>query len=176
MPRASPTQVIEQRLTLGTYERNKIEEVERLAKRSLTVAGVGAVAMPLAVVGAAGALAVSMTGLGLGDVLDKEAIRNITIGAPSVSRTRRDGSEQVIENPLFGVPLLGPLFGTGMRLGEKTAEATSATVEAIANALDATYDATGIPSPGDTAANFEKAGVDAVNAWAAFMGRLYGYR
>ncbi len=136
MPRASPTQVIEQRLTLGTYERNKIEEVERIATRGLTVATVGAVAMPLAIAGAAAAVSVGLVGFGLSDDLDREAIRNLIIGTPSISRTKLDGSEQVINNPVYGIPIIGPLFGTGLRIGEYTAEGVTGAVGKAAEALE----------------------------------------
>lgn len=183
MPRAAPTSVIEQRLTLGTYERAKIEELEQYGKRALMVGSLSAVALPMALVGAAGAISIGMVGFGLNNDLNKEAIRNILIGVPSIRRTRADGSEQTIDNIFFGVPIIGPLFGTGMRIGEKTAEATTRAVSAVEEAVQDFYDATGIPSPKDTADDFKQAseevkdaGTDLIGRWSQFMGSLYGYR
>lgn len=125
MPRAAPTSVVEQRITLGTYERAELRRLERQAKIGLGISGLSAVAVPLAIGTGAVAIGLGFLGFGLGSDLDKQAIRNLVIGTPEVKRTRADGSEQAIKNPLYGIPVLGPLFGSGMRLGETTAEATT---------------------------------------------------
>lgn len=174
-------------MTLGNYERKSLERIERTLKVRTWTDTVSALAMPFAVVGAAGALGVALVGFGLNDDLNKEAIRNILIGVPEVKRTRRDGTEQVIENPAFGVPIIGPLFGTGLRIGEKTAEATTRAVDAALTAVEETtaaaFSETGVPTPGEladevkqTAEEVQAASTDLVGRWAQFMGRLYGYR
>ncbi|MGB0377283.1 MAG: hypothetical protein ACPGGE_00560 [Poseidonia sp.] len=138
MPRAAPAQVVEQRVTLGTYERNKLARLERLARVNAATLGVNRVLMPMAVAFSSTAGALALVGLGLGSNLDKERILDVIIGTPSIKRTRADGSEQEIANLFYGVPVLGPLFGTGMRIGEKSAEATTnlwtKTVEAVEEA------------------------------------------
>ena len=138
MPRAAPAQVVEQRITLGTYERNKLARLERLARVNAATQGLNRVLMPMAVAFSSTAGALALVGLGLGSNLDKERILDVIIGTPSIKRTRADGSEQEIANLFYGVPVLGPLFGTGMRIGEKSAEATTnlwtKTVEAVEEA------------------------------------------
>lgn len=140
MPRAAPTSVVEQRITLGTYERNELRRLERQAKIGLGITGLSAVAVPLAIGTAAVAVSLGLAGFGLGNDLDKEAIRNLVLGTPVINRTRRDGSEQEIKNPLFGVPVLGPLFGTGMRLGEASAEATTSLVDQVLSGIESLED------------------------------------
>lgn len=138
MPRAAPAQVVEQRVTLGTYERNKLARLERMARINSATLGLNRVLMPLAVGFSSTAGALALVGLGLGSNLDKERILDVLIGTPTIKRTRADGSEQVIENIFHGVPIFGPLFGTGMRIGEKSAEVTTnlwtKTVEAVEEA------------------------------------------
>ena len=142
MPRNAPDKVTEHRLTLGTYERQQIDPILaeiRQAARGARVAtwgaAIGQVALPLAIASGAGVLALGLVGLGLDGNLDRERIRDVILGTPSVRRTRRDGTEQEVQNPFFGVPIVGPLFGTGMRVGEKTAEAVSKTANAVDDAL-----------------------------------------
>lgn len=135
MPRAKPDRVVEHRLTLGNAERTMLVEAGKQARTygygRLGVQATTGTLSAIAGASAAGVIALGLIGLGLNGNLDREAIRNLTIGAPAVERTRQDGSAQVIENPLYGVPILGPLFGTGMRIGEKTAEAASSVVAAV---------------------------------------------
>lgn len=155
LPRSAPDQVREHRLTLGTYERNQVEPIlaevrqaARGAKVATWSAAIGAVAMPLAIASVGGALALGMVGFGLDGNLDRQAIRDVILGTPSVRRTKADGTEQEIENPFFGFPIIGPLFGTGMRIGEKTAEATTAAADVVATAAKDAADAVGL-SPDD---------------------------
>lgn len=136
MPRAAPTQVVEQRITLGTYERNELRRLERQAKVGLALSGVSAVAVPLAIGTSAVAVGLGLLGFGLGSDLDKDRIKELVIGTQEVRRTRKDGTEQVIKNPLFGVPVLGPLFGSGMRFGEVTAEATTTVIDEILTTIE----------------------------------------
>ena len=138
MPRAAPSQVVEQRITLGSYERNELRRLERQAKIGLGISGLSAVAVPLAIGTSAVAVGLGLLGFGLGSDLDKERLGDLVIGTPDVRRTRKDGSEQVIKNPLYGVPVLGPLFGSGMRFGEVTAETTTAIVDEVINAIEET--------------------------------------
>ena len=49
MPRKAPTQVIEQRVTLGTHERAALARVLKAEERARTLEGIGAVAEPLAI-------------------------------------------------------------------------------------------------------------------------------
>ncbi len=138
MPRAAPTQVVEQRITLGTYERNELRRLERQAKVGLALSGVSAVAVPLAIGTSAVAVGLGLLGFGLGSDLDKDRLKELVIGTRDVRRTRKDGTEQVIKNPLYGVPVLGPLFGSGMRFGEVTAEATTTVVDEVLSAIEET--------------------------------------
>ncbi len=144
MPRNAPDRVQEHRLTLGTYERQQIEpliqEVTSAAKGAKVAtwtAAIGAVALPMALVTAGGAIALGLVGFGLDNVLDRERIRDVLLGTPSVTRTRRDGTEQTIDNLFFGVPIIGPLFGTGMRIGERTVEAATGTINTVDDAVKA---------------------------------------
>jgi len=50
MPRKAPTQVIEQRLTFGTFERQWVVEQEEYLKTRLNIASIGIVAVPIGVV------------------------------------------------------------------------------------------------------------------------------
>lgn len=134
MPRASPTSVVVQRVEFGNVERELLRSTRNLARAQIASRTFTGTLSALAGATAGGVLALSLVGLGLNGDIDREAIRNLTIGAPAVERTRLDGSAQVIENPLFGVPILGPLFGTGMRIGAKTAEATTTIVDEVARA------------------------------------------
>jgi hypothetical protein len=143
MPRNAPDKVTEHRLTLGTFERSQIEpllvEMRQAAKGAKVAtwsAAIGAVAMPLAIASVGGAVALGLVGFGLDGNLDRQSIRDVILGTPSVRRTRKDGTEQEIENPFFGFPIIGPLFGTGMRIGEKTAEATTQTVTTVTTAVE----------------------------------------
>jgi len=142
MPRRAPDSTQEMRVTLGTFERSQLEPVLKSAARANTSESVlryasafNQVALPLAIAGVGGALALGLVGLGLDGALDRERIRDVILGTPNVRRTRRDGTEQVIENPFFGVPIIGPLFGTGMRIGEKTAEAVTDTINTVDDAI-----------------------------------------
>jgi len=50
MPRKAPTQVIEQRLTFGTFERQWVVEQEEYLKTRLNIASVGLIAVPIGAV------------------------------------------------------------------------------------------------------------------------------
>jgi len=56
MPRAKPTQVIENRHTFGTFERKWVVEQEDWVKTRLNIASVGVVAVPVGIVIGLGAL------------------------------------------------------------------------------------------------------------------------
>lgn len=135
MPRAAPTTVVEQRITLGQFERQALLRAGREARTglglSIGASMIGRVAVPLAIASGAAAIALGLAGMGLGQNLDKEKIEAITIGTPDVKRTRMDGTEQTIPNIAYGIPVIGPLFGTGMRIGEKSAETVSGFFAAI---------------------------------------------
>jgi len=135
MPRSAPEKVVEHRITLGTYERARLEQAANTARNAAIVASVGRIVPSIALASVGAALGLGLIGFGLDSDLDRERIRDVLIGTPNVRRTRRDGTEQVVENIFFGVPILGPLFGTGMRIGEKTAEAVSNTANAVDEAL-----------------------------------------
>jgi hypothetical protein len=142
MPRNAPDAVTETRLTLGTWERNQVQPIldevasaAKAAKWAAFGASAGSVMTPLVIGGVGGALALGLVGFGLGDALDKERIRNIILGTPQVERTRADGTTQTIENLFFGVPIIGPLFGTGMRIGTSTAEAVTSAAASVDEAL-----------------------------------------
>lgn len=136
MPRSAPSTVVEQRITLGTYERQQAEHLLTAVRRATIAQASARAASSLGLITVGGAVALGLVGLGLGDDLDRERIRDVILGTPSVRRTKADGTEQVIENPLFGVPILGPLFGTGMRIGEKTAEVVTETVAAVSGTVE----------------------------------------
>jgi len=56
MPRAKPTQVIENRHTFGTFERKWVVEQEEYLKTRLNIASVGIVALPVGAIIGLGAL------------------------------------------------------------------------------------------------------------------------
>ena len=64
MPRKAPTQVIEQRITFGTYERQFVTEVKNDIEKSVKVAAVTAVAAP-ALLGVSIAAGAGLLGYGL---------------------------------------------------------------------------------------------------------------
>tara|TARA_R110000751_G_scaffold103921_2_gene199288 strand:+ start:108 stop:569 length:462 start_codon:yes stop_codon:yes gene_type:complete len=55
MPRRAPTEIVEQRITFGNYERQFVTEVKNDAEKALKVATISAVALPVSI-GIGGAL------------------------------------------------------------------------------------------------------------------------
>jgi len=92
MPRAKPTQVIENRHTFGTFERKWVVEQEDWVKTRLNIASVGVVAVPIAV-------ALGGCALGYGAYAGMCAIAGAIPKSPIpsldwlTSTTQKDGTE-----------------------------------------------------------------------------------
>lgn len=147
MPRKSPSTVNEQRVTLGSFERDLLKPVLKAQAardnvRTAGFVGVGLVATT-AVVGVswlgfeAFMLAKGLTGE---YEATKEKIKKgfeaVTVGLPSYKTTAppnpndtrfRDPDDPTRRvNPAAGVPIVGALVGLGMVIGEKTNPFTGA--------------------------------------------------
>ena len=144
MPRKAPNNVAEQRITLGTFERDLLKPIikaqaARDNTRTAAIAGVGLVAT--AGVLGVGWLAFEAFMLTKGFATEYEATKEkikksveaVTVGLPSYKtenppppagstgsqfRDPEDPTRRV--NPAAGVPVVGALFGLGMVIGEKT--------------------------------------------------------
>jgi len=138
MPRRTPTNVNEHRLTFGTFERDVLKPVlkaqaARDNTRTAVIAGVGVLGAG-AVVGV-GWLAFEAFMLTKGFQSEYEATKDkiktaveaSTVGlksyktsddTPTIFRDPNDPSRRI--NPAAGVPIVGALFGLGMVVGEKT--------------------------------------------------------
>ena len=77
MPRKAPSQVTEMRMTMGTYERNLVTEIKTDIEKSIKIAAVGAVAVPVTLgVGVVGGM--GLLGYGLYQGLSSFGFGNIT--------------------------------------------------------------------------------------------------
>ena len=141
MPRKGPDNVAEQRITLGTYERDLLKPILKAQATRDTVRTAGFVGVGL--VATAGVVGVGWLGFqafmlskGLTGEFEaakdkvKEAIEAVTVGLPSYKTTAppnpkdtrfRDPNDPTKRvNPAAGVPIVGALVGLGMVIGEKT--------------------------------------------------------
>jgi len=151
MPRRGPDQVIERRMTLGTYERNLLEPVLKAQAtrdnvRTASLVGVGLIATA-GVVGASWlAFEAFMLSRGLLSEYEntkekiKTGIEAATVGLPSYKASNPDPASTLFRdpddptrriNPAAGVPVVGALFGLGMVIGEKTNPFPDSTSDAI---------------------------------------------
>ncbi|PXY72582.1 MAG: hypothetical protein CXX80_09520 [Methanobacteriota archaeon] len=128
MPRTRPSQTVEHRVTLGGWERAEVNKY--LAPR--WVNSLTPLAMPIALVGLAGAVALAgkYIGEGLASVMPDGEIGEtredgtrmawweVFIGKDEYTFTNEDGTTRTYNNFAYGVPLFGPLFGGGINLAE----------------------------------------------------------
>ena len=49
MPRRAPTEIVEQRITFGNYERQFVTEVKNDAEKAVKVAALSAIALPVSI-------------------------------------------------------------------------------------------------------------------------------
>jgi hypothetical protein len=74
MPRLAPTEIVEQRITFGNYERQFVTDVKNDIQKGVTVAAITAAAIPLATVAGLGLLGYGiyrgMNSWAFGDALD----------------------------------------------------------------------------------------------------------
>jgi hypothetical protein len=74
MPRLAPTEIVEQRITFGNYERQFVTDVKNDIQKGVTIAAITAAAIPLATVAGLGLLGYGiyrgMNSWAFGDALD----------------------------------------------------------------------------------------------------------
>lgn len=110
MPRKAPNQVVEQRITLGTYERNEVEKLRRLARRKQNIDAATAAVMPLSllVVGLTGVFVVTNTWQKVNDLIPTwdgvlDGVSNVIHGDQATKEAiLRDATEQAAQD---GKPL-----------------------------------------------------------------------
>lgn len=125
MPRKAPSSVIENRITLGNFERDEFKQtmdalqrqlkVDAALKAGQTVMNVGAIIG----VGYLGFLSVGILAKSLGyagDLVDKvkDGASQAVFGKQSIVSNR---TGQTIKNPVHDIPIIGGLFGLGMDIG-----------------------------------------------------------
>ncbi|MGB0726281.1 MAG: hypothetical protein ACPGQO_05795 [Candidatus Poseidoniaceae archaeon] len=124
MPRTAPDTTTEHRVTLGTFERERLEAMVKAANRDRTLEAVAQLAGPVAAVGAAYVVYQGMVGWGEGRNRIAEWWQNIT--SPSTGPTTADvanAAPGVVDTALTLV--FGPLgytgggtFSDGSRIGD----------------------------------------------------------
>lgn len=110
MPRKAPGQVIETRITLGTYERDKVEELRRLIRRRQNIDAATAAAMPVALVavGLTGVFVIANTWQKVSDLIPEfdgvlDGLSNVIHGDQATKEAiLRDATEQAAQD---GKPL-----------------------------------------------------------------------
>ena len=110
MPRKAPNQVIETRFTLGTYERDKVEELRRLVRRKQNIDAATAAVMPLSIlaVGLTGVFVVTNTWQKINDLIPTwdgvlDGVSNVIHGDTATKEAiLRDATEQAAQD---GKPL-----------------------------------------------------------------------
>lgn len=110
MPRKAPGQVIETRITLGTYERDKVEELRALVRRKQNIDAATAVIMPVSVlaVGLTGVFVVTNTWQKINDLIPTwdgilDGVSNVIHGDTATKEAiLRDATEQAAQD---GKPL-----------------------------------------------------------------------
>jgi hypothetical protein len=74
MPRLAPTEIVEQRITFGNYERQFVTDVKNDIQKGVTIAAITAAAIPVATVAGLGLLGYGiyrgMNSWAFGDALD----------------------------------------------------------------------------------------------------------
>jgi hypothetical protein len=74
MPRLAPTEIVEQRITFGNYERQFVTDVKNDIQKGVTIAAITAAAVPVATVAGLGLLGYGiyrgMNSWAFGDALD----------------------------------------------------------------------------------------------------------
>ena len=110
MPRRAPQTVVEQRVTLGTYERAQLDQIKTLAKRRQNIDAATAAAMPVAlvVVGLTGVFVVTNTWQKVSDLIPSfdgvlDGLSNVIHGDTATKEAiLRDAEEQAQQD---GKPL-----------------------------------------------------------------------
>jgi hypothetical protein len=108
MPRTSPDTTTEHRITLGSYERERLESMVKAANRDRTVEAVAQLAGPVAAVGAAYVVYQGMVGWGEGRNRIAEWWRGLTT---TTTGDVAQASPGLIDSALVFV--FGPLGYTG---------------------------------------------------------------
>ena len=128
MPRTRPSETVEHRVTLGGWERAEVNKY--LAPRWIN--SLTPLAMPFALVGLAGAVALAgkYIGQGLASIVPDGEIGDTRedgtkmgwwepfIGKDEYTFTNEDGTTRTYKNWGYPAPLAGPLFGIGINLSE----------------------------------------------------------
>ena len=130
MPRKAPSVVQESRITLGNFERDEFKQtldaVQRQMKVNTIVRGVQGVTTVAAVVGVGylGFLSIGMIAKAFGyagDLVEevKDTASNIIYGQEEyvTGEYKDDGTPNNIKNPANDIPIIGGLFGAGMKIG-----------------------------------------------------------
>ena len=110
MPRRAPSTVVEQRVTLGTYERAQLDQIKTLAKRRQNIDAATAAIMPVALVavGLTGVFVVTNTWQKVSDLIPSwdgvlDGVSNVVFGDTETKEAiLRDSQEQAAQD---GKPL-----------------------------------------------------------------------
>lgn len=110
MPRRAPSTVVEQRVTLGTYERAQLDQIRTLAKRRQNIDAATAAIMPVALVavGLTGVFVVTNTWQKVSDLIPSwdgvlDGVSNVVFGDTETKEAiLRDAQEQAAQD---GKPL-----------------------------------------------------------------------
>lgn len=130
MPRKAPSSVNENRITLGNFERDEFKQtldaVQRQMRINSVVAGVQALTTAGAIVGVGylGFLSIGMIAKALGyagDLVEevKDTATTVIFGQEEyvTGEVKDDGTPNNIKNPANDIPVIGGLFGLGMKIG-----------------------------------------------------------
>ena len=110
MPRRAPSTVVEQRVTLGTYERAQLDQIKTLAKRRQNIDAATAAIMPVALVavGLTGVFVVTNTWQKVSDLIPSwdgvlDGVSNVVFGDTETKEAiLRDAQQQAAQD---GKPL-----------------------------------------------------------------------
>jgi len=110
VPRRAPSTVVEQRVTLGTYERAQLDQIKTLAKRRQNIDAATAAIMPVALVavGLTGVFVVTNTWQKVSDLIPSfdgvlDGVSNVVFGDTETKEAiLRDAQQQAAQD---GKPL-----------------------------------------------------------------------
>lgn len=145
VPRKAPDVVNEHRLTLGTYERQAVEPLAQAVRRASYVATAASTTIGVGLLTVAGATAFFglQAWLNINDLKSeanelgekvKGGVKTAVFGPDKIKANKppppdssfigdafRDPDDPMsYRNPWAGVPVIGPLFGLGMKIGVET--------------------------------------------------------
>jgi len=156
MPRNAPKEVIEHRITLGDFERKRLDELTSAYNRDKWLENIPQVGLGVGLLGIGAGIAGGAYIIGkvmsehwgiLNDVFGgnpdgtfwrapEQSIGDMLLFGSKSVETNRDYNEDGVVgdayrdpdnpnrriNPFYGIPVVAPLFGLGMGIGEKTAD------------------------------------------------------